>query len=117
VLHRFDVDDFGIARAEDAQFIAYGSGIAFLGEELLPFVVGRPPAVAAVVPTGDPRASSASKCNAVGHCAFTSCSFRNECRGVHANFQRWRGAIVGIGPIGAKKRHMRAIRRESIDDG
>jgi hypothetical protein len=65
----FDVYDFGIARAEAAQSMAYWSGIAFLVEDLLPFVIGRPSAVAAVIPAGDP-CGSGSKCNAVGHCAF-----------------------------------------------
>jgi hypothetical protein len=36
----FDVYDFGVARAEVAQFMAYWSGIAFLVEELLPIVIG-----------------------------------------------------------------------------
>jgi hypothetical protein len=48
VLICFDVDNFDIARAEAAQFIAYRSSIAFFVEELLPLVIGRPPAVAAV---------------------------------------------------------------------
>jgi hypothetical protein len=32
--------DFGMARAEVAQFITYWSGIAFLVEERLPVVIG-----------------------------------------------------------------------------
>ena len=72
VLLCFDVDDFGIARTAVAQFIAYWSGIAFLVEELLPLVIGRPPAVATVIPAGDPRIGSGSKCNAIGHCALPS---------------------------------------------
>src|SRR5580693_4769695 len=72
VLLRFDVDDLGIARADAAQFLAYRSGIAFVIEELLPPVVGRPPAVAAVIPAGDSRIGSGSKCDGIGHWALLS---------------------------------------------
>jgi len=41
-----DFDDVGVARAEIAQFIAYWFGVASLLEEPLPFVIGRPSAVA-----------------------------------------------------------------------
>ena len=68
----FDVDSSGIARTAAAQFIAYWSGIVFLVEELLPLVIGRPPAVATVIPASDPRIGSGSKCNAIGHCALPS---------------------------------------------
>jgi len=40
ILLCFDVYDFGMARAEVAQFMAYWSGIAFLVEELPPVVIG-----------------------------------------------------------------------------
>ena len=50
--------------------MAYWSGIASLVEDLLPVVIGRPPAVAAVVPAGDPGIGSGSKRDAVGHCAL-----------------------------------------------
>jgi hypothetical protein len=72
VLLRFDVDDLGIARAEAAQFLAYRSGIAFVIEELLPPVVGRPPAVAAIIPAGNSRIGSGSKCDGIGHSALLS---------------------------------------------
>jgi hypothetical protein len=72
VLLCFDVDSSGIARTAAAQLIAYWSGIVFLVEELLPLVIGRPPAVATVIPAGDPRIGSGSKCNAIGHCALPS---------------------------------------------
>jgi hypothetical protein len=61
----FDIDKFGIARAELAEFSAYEPGIAFLVEEFLPFVIGRPPAGAAVIPTGDRCIDSGSKRNAI----------------------------------------------------
>ena len=65
IISGFDIDEFGIARAELAEFSAYGSGIAFLVEEFLPLVIGRPPASAAIVPAGDPRIDSRSKRDAV----------------------------------------------------
>jgi hypothetical protein len=36
----FDVYDFGITRAETAQFVAYGSGILSVVEHLPPLVIG-----------------------------------------------------------------------------
>ena len=65
IISGFNIDEFGIARAELAEFSAYGAGLAFLFEEFLPLVIGRPPASAAVVPAGDPRIDSRSKRNAV----------------------------------------------------
>jgi len=67
VLFYFDVDDFGIPRAEAAQPTAYGSRIMPFVEELLPLVIGRPPATAAVIPAGDRAIGSGSKCDAIGH--------------------------------------------------
>ena len=61
----FDIDEFGIARAQLPQFLTYWSGIAFVVEEILPLVICRPPAVAAVIPGGDPCIDSRSKRNAV----------------------------------------------------
>src|SRR5215813_10728411 len=72
VLLCFDVDGPGVARTAATQFNAYCSGIALLVEELLPLVIGRPPAVAAVIPAGYPRIGSGSKCDAIGHCALPS---------------------------------------------
>jgi hypothetical protein len=45
--------------------MAYRSGIAFLVEKLLRLVIGRPSAVAADIPAGDPRVGFGSKCDAV----------------------------------------------------
>jgi hypothetical protein len=36
----FDVDDVGIARAQLAQFMSYGFGVAFLVEQLLALMIG-----------------------------------------------------------------------------
>jgi hypothetical protein len=49
---RFNVDKLGIARAQIAQVAAYWFGVAFLVEQLLALVVGRPSAVAPVIPAG-----------------------------------------------------------------
>jgi hypothetical protein len=40
VLSNFDVDDFGIPRAQVVQFAAYSGGIVFVVEHLPPFVIG-----------------------------------------------------------------------------
>ena len=61
----FDIDEFGIARAELAQFLAYRSGIALFVEETLPLLIGRPPAVAAVIPACYSTIDSGSKRNAI----------------------------------------------------
>jgi hypothetical protein len=50
---RFNIDKLGIARAQIAQVTAYWFGVAFLVEQLLALVVGRPSAVAPVIPAGD----------------------------------------------------------------
>ena len=65
IINGFYIDEFGIAWAELAQFLAHRSGIALLVEEFLPLVIGRPPAIAAVKPAGDPRIDSGPKRNAV----------------------------------------------------
>jgi hypothetical protein len=63
----FDVDDFGVARAQAAQFTAYGTGIPWVVEPLLPVMISGPKAIPARIPAGDPRIGSGSKCDAVGH--------------------------------------------------
>ena len=40
VLRFFDIDDFGITRAETAQFVAYSSGIMSVVEHFPPMVIG-----------------------------------------------------------------------------
>jgi len=95
------------ARAEAAQFIAYWPGIAFLVEDLLPVVIGRPSAVAAVIPAGDPCISSGSKRNAVGHRTLLLPLQKGAVALVQTS-KRWPIPIVGIEPIGSKKRHTSA---------
>ena len=63
----FDVDDFGVARAQAAQFMAYGAGIVWIVEPLLALMIRRPEATPAGIPAGDPRIGPGSKCNAVRH--------------------------------------------------
>jgi hypothetical protein len=63
----FDVDDFGVARAQAAQFMAYGAGIVWIVEPLLARMISGPKATPAGIPAGDPRIGSGSKCDAVGH--------------------------------------------------
>ena len=41
ILRHFDVDDFGVARAQAAQFMAYGTGIVSVVEPLLALMSGR----------------------------------------------------------------------------
>jgi hypothetical protein len=50
-----NVDDFGVARAQAAQFMAYGAGIAWIVEPLLALMIRRPEATPAGIPAGDPR--------------------------------------------------------------
>jgi hypothetical protein len=64
IIGGFDIDEIGIARAELTKFSADGSGIAFLVEEFLPLVIGRPPASTAIVPAGNPFIDSGSQRNA-----------------------------------------------------
>ena len=65
VLRDFDVDEFGVARAPAAQFMAYGAGIVWIVESLLAIMIRRPEATPAGIPVGDPRIGPGSKCNAV----------------------------------------------------
>ena len=65
IVSGFDIDEFGIARAELAQVLAYRSGIALFVEETLPLLIGRPPAVAAVIPACYSTIDSRSKRNAI----------------------------------------------------
>jgi hypothetical protein len=71
-LRDFDVDDFGVARAQAAQFMAYGAGIPWVVEPLLPVMISGPKAIPARIPPGDPRIGSGPKCDAVGHYALLS---------------------------------------------
>jgi hypothetical protein len=64
-LRDFDVDDFGVARAQAAQFMAYGAGIVWIVEPLLALMIRRSEATPAGIPAGDPRIGPGSKCNAV----------------------------------------------------
>jgi hypothetical protein len=91
-----------LARTAAAQLIAYWSGIVFLVEEFLPLVIGRPPAVATVIPASDPRIGSGSKCNATGHCALPSP--RKGAVAFHAKFEHW---SLDNEPFGPKKTHVR----------
>jgi hypothetical protein len=73
VLRVFNIDNFGIARAEVAEFAAHSSGIVFAVEQFSLLVISRPLAVAAGVPTGDdPCIRPGAKCDAVGHGALSS---------------------------------------------
>jgi hypothetical protein len=80
--------------------MAYWSGIAFVVEDLLPVLIGRPATVAAVVPAGDPCIGSGSKCNAVGHNALP---FPQRVLAYIQFFERSPTPIVTIEPIGPKK--------------
>jgi hypothetical protein len=66
-LRDFDVDDFGVARAQAAQFMAYGAGIVWIVEPLLARMISGPKATPARIPAGDPRIGPGSKCDAVRH--------------------------------------------------
>ena len=76
----FDVDDFGVARAQAAQFMAYGAGIVWIVEPLLALMIRRPEATPARIPAGDPRIGSGSKCDAVGHYALLSSRLLRSCK-------------------------------------
>ena len=65
-----DVYDFGIARAERAQLLAYRSGIALSIKDLPSRVIGRPPAGTTIVPPSDTHIDSGAKVNAIGHRAL-----------------------------------------------
>ena len=60
----FYVDDFGVARAQAAQFMAYGASIVWIVEPLLARMINGPKATPAGIPAGDPRIGSGSKCDA-----------------------------------------------------
>src|ERR1700730_16480562 len=99
---RLDADHFGNARAQTAQFVTYRFRLALVVEKLLPCVIRRPPALAAVVPAGDPRISPRSKRDAVRHRALLvsegSVAFtQSQNAALHE--------IVGIDPKGPQKRH------------
>ena len=76
----FDVDDFGVAWAQAAQFTAYGTGIPWVVEPLLPVMINGPKAIPARIPAGDPRIGSGSKCDAVGHYALLSSRLLRSCK-------------------------------------
>ena len=60
------MDHFGIAGAQAPQFVACPFRFVAVAEKLLPRVISRPPAGAAVVPARDPRISPGSKGDAIG---------------------------------------------------
>jgi hypothetical protein len=94
----FDVDDFGVARAQPAQFTAYGTGIAWVVEPLLPVMISGPKAIPARIPAGDPRVGSGSKCNAVRHSFPTAFCVRAK-----SNTEPSKSSASN--PVGAEKRH------------
>jgi hypothetical protein len=100
-----DVDHFGIAWAEPAQFIAYQFRVGFLFEERLPCVVGTPPVVTAVIPAEGFRVGPGSKGDTVGHRLLP---LRGWSHRVHALAGRSISPIVGIKPVGDQKRQARA---------
>ena len=107
----FDIYNFGIARVEPAQLMAYRSGIAFLFEDLLPVATGRPPAVTAVIPAGDPCIGSRSKRNAVRHCALLSPS-----KGCCRNSNTAASQSSASNRLGPKKTHLCGIRPTAQHD-
>src|ERR1700731_871406 len=76
----FDVDVIAVARAQAAQFMAYGSGIPWVVEPLLPVMICGPKAIPARIPAGDPRIGSGSKCDAIGHYALLSSRLLRSCK-------------------------------------
>ena len=96
----------GIARPELAQFVTHWFGVAFLVEELLPLVIGRPPAVAPVIPARDSLVGSRSKRDAIGHCTPPFDCSKGVLR-VHTILERWPVSIVSPGlffvPSGDKR--------------
>jgi hypothetical protein len=101
----FDIDEFGVARAELTQFPAYRSGIAFVVEEILPLVIRRPPAVAAVIPASDSGIDSGSQRNAVHTSLMPDNQLKFGKR--YAFIQNWRPPGNG-----ARFRHADRRRRE-----
>src|SRR5215469_3738613 len=75
-----NIDHFGIAWTQAAQFVAYRFRVALVVEKLLPRVISRPLAAAAVIPPGDRRISPGSKRDGIGHCALLT---SEGCRYVH----------------------------------
>jgi len=71
-LRDFYVDEFGIAWAQAAQSMAYGTGIMWVIEPLLALMISRPTAIPAGIPAGDPPIASGSKGDAVRHYALLS---------------------------------------------
>jgi hypothetical protein len=84
--------------------MTHWSGIAFLFEELLPPVIGRPSAVAPVIPACDPLIRSRSKRDAIGHCA-TPLIFQKACCRIHAIFNSWPPRIVAPLDRSSSKQH------------
>jgi hypothetical protein len=105
VLRVFNIDNFGIARAEVAEFAAYSSGIVFAVEQFSLLVISRPLAVAAGVPTGDdPCIRPGAKCDAVGHGALSSLPpFKRVSRALFKSPNGCPVPNVGIQAIGAEK--------------
>jgi hypothetical protein len=96
-----DVDHFGIARAEPAQFIAYQFRVGFLFKELPPCVVGTPPVVTAVIPAKGFRVGPGSKGDTVDHRLLP---LRGWSHSVHALARRSISPIVSIKPVRDKNR-------------
>jgi hypothetical protein len=94
-----NIDHFGVPRAHATQFLAYRFRLVLVVEKPPPLVIGRPPAMAAIVPPGDRRIYSGSKRDGVGHCALL---VSEGCRCVHTLAKHRFGPIVGIEP---QKRH------------
>ena len=74
-----------VARTQTAQFVTYRFRLVLVVEELLPSVVSRPPAAAAIIPAGDRRISLGSKRDGVGHRALLT---SEGCRCIRAIVQR-----------------------------
>jgi hypothetical protein len=81
----FDIDDVGIARAQLAQLMSYWFSVAFVVEQLLTLLIGRPSAVAPVVPAGDILVGSSAQRDAIRHCA-TPFDFSKGARSHLRNF-------------------------------
>jgi hypothetical protein len=77
-LREFYVDDAGVPRAQAAQFLANGTGIAWVIEPYLALTIGGPPAISAGIPAGHRRIGSGSKRDAVRHYALLSSGIREQ---------------------------------------
>jgi hypothetical protein len=107
-LREFYVDDAGVPRAQAAQFLANGTCIVRVIEPYLALTIGRPPAIPAGIPTGDPRIGSGSKCDAVRHSAPPSSRIREEVIAISRSRKRSTLAhsnLSALNLIGTKKRH------------